>query len=80
MRIRSSREGPFPSLESPGVLTAGHAGETARVVEAVQSLAGVICPVHTFPTLHASSCRGDTERHIYSGVRGPPTTTTTRRL
>lgn len=46
-----------------GTLTAGHAGEAARVVEAVQGLAGVIRSVHTFAALHASPCRstkGDT--------------------
>lgn len=45
------------------VLTAGHAGEAASVIEVFQSLAGVIRPVHSFPTLHAGSCR-DTNAHL----------------
>lgn len=40
-----------------GVLTTRHTGEAACVIEAVQSLAGIIRPVHAFPTLHTGSCR-----------------------
>lgn len=56
-----------------GILTAGHAGEAARVVEAVQGLAGVIRSVHTFPALHASPCRstkGDTNATFIRGWGG----------
>lgn len=63
---------PRPQLKLAGILTAGHAGETAGVVEAVQSLAGVICSVHTFPTFHTRSYQGDTnDTFIGGGQDGP---------
>lgn len=40
-----------------GILTTGHTGEAAGVIEAIQSLAGIIRPVHAFPTLHTGPCR-----------------------
>lgn len=46
-----------------GVLTTGHTGEAACVIEAVQSLAGIIRPVHAFPTLHTGSCRDNGGKH-----------------
>lgn len=41
-----------------GILTTGHTGEAACVIEAIQSLAGVIRPVHAFPTLYTGPCQG----------------------
>lgn len=43
-------------------LTTGHTGEAACVIEAVQSLAGIVRSVHTFPTLHTGSCQTTGER------------------
>jgi len=56
--VKNGVNGRCP-IETPDVtvLTTGHAGEAARVIEAVLSLAGVVRPVHAFPTLHAGSCR-----------------------
>lgn len=38
-------------------LTAGHTGEAACVIQAVQRLAGVVRSVHALPTLHAGPCQ-----------------------
>lgn len=56
-----------------GVLTTGHTGKAAGVIEAIQSLAGIIRPVHAFPTLHTGSCQhnggGDKNRHKHAFSR-----------
>ena len=41
-------------------LTTRDAGEAAGVVQTVQSLAGVVCPIHPFPTLHTRTWRHNT--------------------
>lgn len=63
-----------------GVLTTGHTGKAACVIEAIQSLAGIICPVHAFPTLHTGSCQHngrkknntDTNMHLVESNRSAP--------
>lgn len=39
------------------LLTTGHTGEAACVIEAIQSLAGIVRPIHAFPALHTGSCQ-----------------------